>query len=70
MEALFSIIESQVFRNWVIIPLAIIGFYQIFRGVGTIIENDLAQQEWLKGWMVPIYLTLTVLGIICLICGI
>ena len=67
MEVLFSIIESAVFRKWVLSPLAVVGFYQIFRGVTTIIEKDLTEQDWLVGWMVPVYLAVTVLGCICLI---
>lgn len=67
MEVLFSIIESTAFRNWVLCPLAVVGFYQIFRGVTTIIEIDLAEQDWLVGKMIPVYLAVTLLGCICLI---
>ena len=69
MEVLFDILNSPTFRRFVISPLAVIGFYQIFRGVTTIIEKDLAEKDWLKGWVFIIYLILTVLGCICLICA-
>lgn len=67
MEALLSIIHSPEFRTWIISPLAVIGFYQIFRGVTAIIEKDLVEQNWIRGWMVIVYLVVTVLGCLSLI---
>ena len=67
MEVLFSIIESPTFRKWVLSPLAVVGFYQIFRGVTTIIEKDLSEHDWTCGWMMLVYLAATILGCICLI---
>ena len=66
MEVIFTIIESPAFRKWVISPLAVVGFYQIFRGVTTIIEKDL-QDNNLKGWVANIYIAVTILGCICLV---
>lgn len=70
MDALLSIIESPEFRRWVVAPFAVIGFYQIFRGVTTIIEKDLSEKEWLKGWTIIVYLAATVIGCLCLILAI
>lgn len=67
MEALLSIINSQPFRDFVLTPLAVIGFYQMFRGITAIIESDLSESEWLKGWLIPVYLAVTVLGCLSLI---
>lgn len=62
-----DIIGSPAFRTWVLSPLAVIGFYQIFRGVTTVIENDLLEQKLLKGWVRTAYLIVTVLGCIALV---
>lgn len=70
MEALLSVIHNPTFRGFVIAPLAVIGFYQIFRGVAAIIETDLATKDWIKGWVVIAYLIITVLGCLCLIIAI
>ena len=67
MDSIFAIIESSIFKSFVISPLAVIGFYQIFRGVVTIVEKDLTEREWIKGWMIVAYLLITVLGCLCLI---
>lgn len=67
METLLSIINSQPFRTFVLSPLAVIGFFQMFRGVTTIIEKDLSEQEWIKGWMIPVYLAVTILGCLSLV---
>ena len=67
MEVLLSIIESPAFRKWVLSPLAVVGFYQIFRGVTTIIEKDLEEQDWITGKMIPVYIAVTILGCISLI---
>lgn len=66
MEVLLSIISSEVFGKWIMAPLAVIGFYQIFRGVTTVIEKDLQEKD-LKGWMANIYIAATILGCICLV---
>ena len=70
MEFLLNILHSPLFRRFVISPLAVIGFYQIFRGVTAIVEKDLSEKDWLRGWMVIGYLVLTVLGCLCLIIAI
>ena len=67
MEVLFSIIESPAFRKWVLSPLAVVGFYQILRGVATIIEKDISEQDWIDGWILVVYIAATVLGCICLV---
>ena len=66
MELLQGILSSQAFLKFVILPFAVVGFYQIFRGVTTIIEKDLSEQDWIKGWKVVAYLSLTVIGCLCL----
>ena len=66
MEVLFSIIESTAFRKFVIAPLTVVGFYQIFRGVLTILENDIYEHK-LRGWMAKIYIAITILGCIVLV---
>ena len=70
MEFLLNILHSPIFRRFVMAPLAVIGFYQIFRGVTAIVEKDLSEKDWLSGWMVIGYLVLTVLGCLCLIVAI
>lgn len=67
MEVLLSIIESPVFKRFVVPPLAVIGFYQIFRGVTTIIQKDLTSHEWPAVWVIIAYVVLTVLGCIALV---
>jgi hypothetical protein len=67
MEVLLNLLHSPLFRRFVIGPLAVIGFYQIFRGVTTIVEKDISENDWMRGWMVIGYLVLTVLGCLCLI---
>ena len=67
MEVLFSIIESPAFRKWVLSPLAVVGIYQILRGVATIIEKDISEQDWIDGWILVVYIAATVLGCICLV---
>ena len=67
MEVLFSIIESPAFRKWVLSPLAVVGFYQILRGIATIIEKDISEQDWIDGWILVVYIAATVLGCICLV---
>ena len=66
MELFLSIFSSQMFRKWIITPLAVIGFYQIFRGVTTVIEKDLQEKD-LKGWIANIYIAATILGCICMV---
>ena len=66
MEYIFAFFETPFFRKFVMSPLAVIGFYQIFRGVTAIIEKDLSEKAWLHDWMVVAYLVITVLGCICL----
>ena len=67
MEVLLNILHNPIFRRFVIAPLAVIGFYQIFRGVTTILEKDISEKDWLRGWMVIVYVGITVLGCLCLI---
>ena len=67
MEVLLSIINSPVFKALVVCPLAVVGFYQIFRGVSAIIEKDVSKHDWLNGWMLITYLAVTVLGCLCLV---
>ena len=66
MDLLISIINSHVFKKYIVTPLAVVGFYQIFRGVTTIIEKDIYEHE-LTGWLLRVYLVVTVLGCICLV---
>ena len=66
MEVLQGILNSQAFLNFVILPFAVVGFYQIFRGVTAIIEKDLSKHDWPSVWMVVAYLAVTLIGCICL----
>lgn len=66
MELLISIINSHVFRKYIVAPLAVVGFYQFFRGITTIIEKDISEHD-LTGWMLVVYLVVTILGCICLV---
>jgi hypothetical protein len=70
MEVLLNILHSPIFRRFVISPLAVIGFYQIFRGVIAIVEKDLSEKDWMRGWVVIVYVGITVLGCLCLIVAI
>ena len=70
MEVLLNILQSPIFRRFVISPLAVIGFYQIFRGVIAILEKDLSEKEWTRGWVLIAYVVITVLGCLCLIVAI
>ena len=67
MEVLLNILHSHIFRRFVMAPLAVIGFYQILRGVATIIEKDISEQDWIDGWILVVYIAATVLGCICLV---
>ena len=67
MEALLSIVSSDVFKKWVLSPLAVVGFYQIIRGVAMVIEKDISEQDWIDGWVRKVYLAITVLGCLSLI---
>ena len=66
MEVFFSLINSSVFRKFVMAPLAVIGFYQIFRGVTTIMEKDISEHH-LSGWILITYIAVTALGCLCLV---
>ena len=70
MEILLNILHSPMFRRFVIAPFAVIGFYQIFRGVIAIVEKDLSEKDWMRGWMVVAYVVITLLGCTCLIAAI
>ena len=67
METLISIINSPVFKRFVVSPLAVIGFFQIFRGVTTIMERDIAEHELNGSWVLKAYIAITILGCICLV---
>ena len=66
MDFLFDAIHSSIIQNFIIIPLAIIGVYQLFRSVGNQLEQDV-QDNHLTGWAQKVYIAITVLGIICFI---
>ena len=66
MEVVQNILNSKAFLNFVITPFAIVGFYQIFRGVTTVIEKDLSEKDWSSVWTVAAYLAVTVIGCLCL----
>lgn len=72
-DLLFEIFTSKVFKGFVVAPLACFGFYQLVRGIGDILEQDLAANGWMRGsrrnitWQGKLYAALTILGCVALV---
>jgi hypothetical protein len=45
-----NIINNELFQTLVVIPLAVIGFYQVLRGILTVVEDDIINKQ-LHGWV-------------------
>lgn len=72
-DFLIIIFTSKVFKGVVIVPLACFGFFQLVRGIGNILEQDLASNGWMRGakrelsWQGKLYAALTILGCLSLV---
>lgn len=65
LAALHSIVSSNLFQKYVLVPLAVIGFYQVFRGVTQLLSRDI-EEKHLAGWTQKIYIGITILSCIVL----
>ena len=66
LAALHSIVSSNLFQKYVLVPLAVIGLYQIFRGITQLLSRDI-EEKHLTGWTQKIYIVITILGCIVLV---
>ena len=67
MDALMNILQSAWFKAWVIAPMAVIGFFQIFRGITAVLVKDLTEKQWPHKWVIIAYIAITVLSCLCLV---
>ena len=57
---------EQFYLNLIVIPLAVIGAYQIIRGIANVILSDVEEKD-LTGWIKTAYIAVTILGCLTLI---